>query len=366
MKEYVEKLAVLVPFLTLCSFAFHGSEVRVARGAPGRVMTTGDMTAPRFDHTATLLPNGKVLIAAGMERNGAPYKTAALFDPRSGRFTSVGETKFNHGWGSIAALLNNGKVLLAGGSNTPSVPIAGAELYDPMSNTFSLTGSLIIPRAGAIAVSLQNGNVLVVGGEEGSNPLSSTAELYNPSTGAFAATSRMHTKDVTTAVVLKSGKVLVIGASNAELYDPSTGLFAAAGHLKTPRGKFAAALLPDGKVLVAGGQIHGPWGERVSSTEIYDPATSTFSSGPDMAYRRFKLKKSVVTLTDGRVLIGGGADQPEVYNPTTGSFVVPSGSTLDGFLFSTATLLADGEVLLAGGYSKPGGTGVNHAWIYQP
>jgi hypothetical protein len=78
------------------------------------------------------------------------------------------------------------------------------------------------------------------------------------------------------------------------------------------------------------------------------------------------LFKAVVSLKDGRVLIAGGAEQPEVYDSTSGAFAPVGGATLDGSLFSTATLLADGRVLLAGGYAKPGGTGVNHAWLYQP
>jgi hypothetical protein len=74
----------------------------------------------------------------------------------------------------------------------------------------------------------------------------------------------------------------------------------------------------------------------------------------------------VVSLRDGRVLIAGGAERPEVYDPKSRAFIPVGGATLDGFCFSTATPLNDGRVLLAGGYAKPGGAGVNHAWLYQP
>jgi hypothetical protein len=76
--------------------------------------------------------------------------------------------------------------------------------------------------------------------------------------------------------------------------------------------------------------------------------------------------KSVVPLKNGRILVGGGADQPEVYDRRSGGFLPVRGAKLDGFCFSTATVLNDGRVLLAGGYAKPGGAGVNHPWLYWP
>ena len=84
---------------------------------------------------------------------------------------------------------------------------------------------------------------------------------------------------------------------------------------------------------------------------------------PELNEQRFKLSKAVVSLRDGRVLIADGAERPEVYDPQSRAFIPVGGATLDGFCFSTATLLNDGRVLLAGGYSKPGGAGVNHAWL---
>ena len=116
--------------------------------------------------------------------------------------------------------------------------------------------------------------------------------------------------------------------------------------------------------LIAGGQAGGPWRARVTSTQIYDPGTSRFYPGPELNEQRFKLSKAVVSLRDGRVLIADGAERPEVYDPQSRAFIPVGGATLDGFCFSTATLLNDGRVLLAGGYSKPGGAGVNHAWLY--
>jgi len=165
---------------------------------------------------------------------------------------------------------------------------------------------------------------------------------------------------------MKTGQVLVIGTSGCEIYNPSANRFVPTGGMIVARAKFGAALLANGKVLVAGGQVGGAYGSRVASTEIYDPASGTFAPGPDLNYKRFKLARTVLRLRDGRILVGGGDEQPEVYVVVSRRFVVVDGHKLDGFLFSTATLLKDGRVLLAGGYSVPGGPGVNHAWLYQP
>jgi hypothetical protein len=85
-----------------------------------------------------------------------------------------------------------------------------------------------------------------------------------------------------------------------------------------------------------------------------------------MNFSRFKLKKAVVPLGDGRILIAGGAEQPEIYDATSNSFHPAAGSRLDSYYFSTATRLSNGEVLIVGGYARPGGPAVNHAWLYQP
>lgn len=343
--------------------------VRATSRAAGSIATTGHMTAARFDHAAVLLRTGRVLIVGGIERNGVMQPSAELFDPATGRFTMTGTPLAHHGWGVTATLLGDGKVLVAGGSTgcDSSCYTASAELYDPARGTFAATGKLTVPRAEARAVLLRTGEVLLVGGTAvtESNPVL-TAELYNPSTGTFIMIGATHLSDATQIVLLNDGRVLVAGSSGADLYDPSTRHFTITGAMTVPRSKFGGALLPDGRVLMAGGQAGGPFGTRVTSTQIYDPKAGRFSPGPELNENRFKLSKAVVSLRDGRVLIAGGADQPEVYDPNSGAFVPVGGVRLDGFCFSTATLLNDGRVLLAGGYAKPGGAGVDHAWLYQP
>ncbi|MFC5865318.1 Kelch repeat-containing protein [Acidicapsa dinghuensis] len=343
--------------------------VRASNRSSGSIVATGPMIAARFDHAAVLLQTGRVLVVGGIERNGVMEPSAELFDPVTGRFSLTGKPSEQHGWGVTATRLRNGKVLVAGGSTGCESPCytALAELYDPASGTFTPTGKMTVPRAEARAALLRTGDVLLIGGTPITehNPVL-TAELYHPSTGTFESTGATHLSDATQIVLLSDGRVLVAGSSGSDLYDPSAKHFTATGTMTALRSKFGGALLPDGRVLFAGGQAGGPFGTRVTSTQIYDPRTGRFSPGPELNENRFKLSKAVVSLKDGRVLIAGGAEQPEVYDPASRAFIPVGGSLLDGFCFSTATLLNDGRVLLAGGYAKPGGSGVNHAWLYQP
>jgi Galactose oxidase, central domain/Kelch motif len=381
MKSRFGELALfLLAVFAVGSITMPASRRTAVASTAGRVVATGDTTAPRFSHTATLLPNGKVLIAGGMERNGVFLATAELYDPATGRFAPAGRMGATRGFGSTATLLPNGKVLITGGRGNSSCN-ASAELYDSATSTFTPTGSLTTPRCSAAAALLQTGSVLIIGGDQSpdADPQVS-AELYDPSTGAFTATGSMRTpRDYYAAVLMKDGKVLVVGGSSAgqrpntkveasaEVYNPSTGRFAPTGGMRTPRVKFGAALLPDGRVLIVGGQMGGPWAARLATTEIYDPATGTFIPGPNMGFKRFKIPAAVVPLRNRRILLAGGADQPEVYDPVSSSLLPTAGSKLDSFYFSTATVLSNGEVLIVGGYGPhPGGGAVNHAWLYQP
>lgn len=353
----------------LLSLCWEGPRTRATSRTAGTIVATGPMAAARFDHAAVLLDSGRVLIVGGIERNGVMQPSAELFDPVTGRFTLTGKPLVQHGWGVTATRLRDGKVLVAGGSTGCDSPCytSSAELYDPATGTFTLTGKMTVPRAEARAVLLRTGEVLLVGGTPvtESNP-ALTPELYHPSNGTFSSLGETHLSDATQITLLNDGRALVVGGSGSDLYDPSTQHFVTTGAMTVPRNKFGGALLPDGRVLIAGGQAGGAWGTRVTSTQIYDPRTGKFLPGPDLNENRFKLSKAVVSLKDGRVLIAGGAERPEVYDPKSETFVPVGGATLDGFLFSTATLLSDGRVLLAGGYAKPGGAGVNHAWLYQP
>ncbi len=362
-----------------CAFVLLAVTTRIP-AMPGQLVPTGNTTVARFSHTATLLRNGKVLVAGGMTRNGVWLDSAELYDPANGRFTPTGTLHAQRA-GATATLLANGKVLIAGGADGSGKSLASAELYDPDSGSFSLTGNMIAPRAHAIAVLLRTGRVLIAGGSaSGDDDQLTSAELYDPAMGLFAPTGGMHgRRSAFTAVTLKDGRVLVAGGlsggqypyhtieATAEIYDASTGRFTQTGSMEVARYKQGAALLPDGRVLIAGGS--NEIGRQITyfSTEIFDPRTGKFSPGPRMRYPRFKLLSGVVVLNDGRILLAGGAERPEVYDPAHQSFTAINGELLDGFLFSTATLLRDGRVLLVDGYGHhPTDGAVNQALLWQP
>ena len=151
--------------------------------------STGSLSTARWFHTATLLPNGKVLVAGGLNDGTGPLSSAELYDPAKGSWGttgSLGTARREH----TATLLPNGKVLVVGGYNGEF--LSSAELYDAATGSWSSTGSLGTPRWFHTATLLPNGKVLVVGGGNSSGPLSS-AELYDPATGSWSNTGSLGT-----------------------------------------------------------------------------------------------------------------------------------------------------------------------------
>jgi uncharacterized delta-60 repeat protein len=323
----------------------------------GTFSATGSLGAARYGHTATLLPNGKVLIAGGSP-NGT---SAELYDPASGTFSATGSLTTARSF-PTATLLPNGKVLLAGGYTS------SAELYDPASGTFSATGSMSSARAWHTATLLPNGKVLVAGGAGGGLYLSS-AELYNPASGTFSATGSLATgRWIHTATLLPNGNVLIVGGYNgtspyylnsAELYSPASGTFSATGSLADARDYHSAMLLPNGKVLIVGG---GNNTTHLNSAELYDPAGGTFTATGSLATGRAFATATV--LPGGRVLIAGGVgnggilSSAEMYDSASGAFTA-TGSLATARRYHTATLLPNGKVLIAGGFTTS-------AEIYDP
>jgi WD40 repeat protein len=332
------------------------------------------MSVARAAHSATLLPDGKVLIAGGCTLDscemGDDGATAELYDPAKGEFIPTGRMtteRVSH----IATLLPNGKVLIAGGFDRNNV-LASAELYDPDSGTFSATGSMSAGRSGYSATLLPDGKVLIAGGFDGSGRLSG-AELYDPETGTFSATGDMGgRRGEHSAALLPDGRVLVAGGSggrdevlaSAEVYDPNTGTFRRVSDMTVARRKHAMISLRDGRVLVVGGSDARDGFGQYNSAELFDHRAGDFSATASMAAKRFKLEGALALLSTGEVLVGGGDEQVEVYDPATGVFRTVEGRVGGDLAFATTTALPDGRALIAGGYSpriKP----TAGAWIYD-
>ena len=330
------------------------------------------MNVARAVHTATLLPDGRVLIAGGFRAEGTSEVAIAsteIFDPDTNTFTLAGnmnEPRVGH----ISVLLPDGKVLLAGGWNETSRS-STAELYDPQTGTFEFTGTMMVPRQGMTGALLKNGQVLIAGGDSAHNTSQVTAELYDPATKTFIPTGNLNDGRMGhTATLLADGKVLLVGGTagndtilaSAEIYDPDTGEFTRTSNANTIRYKHTAVLLQDGNVLVLGGANEKDWAGKYDSAEIYDASTGIFTRIANMNRERFKFTDAAVRLKDGNVLIAGGNRQIEIFDSQSQTFIL--GDTLDSdYFYSVLTPLDNGQVLITGGYDaniQPS----NKAWLH--
>jgi hypothetical protein len=346
----------------------------------GTFTAAGNMTAPRFSHTATLLPNGKVLIAGGNTACiiGSPCLRPdhpELYDPATGTFTATGSMSTAFRDEANAVLLPDGKVLIAG---------SGVEVYDPSTGEFHTAGIPATLTAVYSTALLNDGRVLLIG--------SGGAELYDPVSGSFSPVANWpgqdyrpldaNTSSFWYPVVLADGKVLLApydSGSGCEIYDPATGTFNLTGTLGYFLGVPHRTLLQNGAALFTGGSDGLG---NVNRAKLYDPAAGVFASSGSMSTpREFH---STTLLPDGTVLVAGGAGQSgctqpplagaEIYDPATSGFST-TGSLASARIAHTATLLNNGQVLITGGMaftsgcqSKVGSSinGMSSAELYTP
>ncbi len=336
-------------------------------------VTNAPMNVARRGHTATLLLDGTVLVAGGQDTSLNPLGSAELYDPATGAWTPTGSLTNITGYPTnspsnmrslhTATLLANGKVLVAGGFGSLGI-LASAQLYDPASGIWKETGFMHVGRFQHTATLLANGGVLVAGGQDISQNSTASAEVYDPVSETWTEVGPMNsTRWQHTAQLLLDGRVLIAAGavyiysvsfdllSSAELFDPSTGTFINTGALHFGRREHATTLLPNGKALVTGG-FDQP--NSIASTELYDPATGLWSDSGDLAISRDTPQATL--LGNGEVLVTGGRQSgntfltnSEIYNPALGAWTNGPGMSNPRW-GHTSTLLSDGRVLVAGGF----------------
>lgn len=276
-----------------------------------RFIDIASVAAPRKSHSATRLRDGNVLIAGGFGPDNVYLNTAELYDPATRTLTAL-RPMTTARTGHESVLLDDGRVLVVGGTGTGWTFLASAEIYDPSTRTFTATASMSEPRESHVMVKLPDGRVLVAGGHRGRRSdivISRTAEIFDPATGRFTPTGEMGTRrHKHDAVALPDGRVLVLGGADerddrgaytsTEVFDPAQGRFRAGSPMQLARYKLRGASIPlgDGTLLLAGGAV---------LAEVFDPATgrSAIVAGDVRMAGQFA---AAALLPNGRVLITGG------------------------------------------------------------
>jgi len=385
--------------LGVASLGAVGAPATAASFLPAAALTTG-----RYYHTATTLPDGKVLVAGGNRPSGQGFvflSAAELYDPATDTWTSAGTLAPALAY-HAATLLPSGKVLLIGGCEPTEA--APPQVYDPATNAWSYAGTTVpLPRLFPTATLLADGRVLVVGGRYGSGgPSLKSAALFDPAMNTWSPVPDMSRERIAhTATLLPSGKVLVTGGldaqsaqnariATAELYDPVTNTWSSAGTLAHARDSHSATLLSDQTVLVAGGtgpiqRSFGTVTGYLSSAEIYAPDSNTWTStSASDCEEQFedetppapgclanpRTGHTATLLGDGTVLAAGGINldrdgSAEIYHAGSRTWS-GAGAMSTPRELHTATLLKDGRALIVGGWNMYGVGTLASAEIYVP
>ena len=365
MNRSIRFLAMLLACITLLSL--------LTLAQSGTWAFTGPVVAAGSNASSTLLKDGRVLFAGGnLGGIGVASKSAQLYSPSPNSWSAAANMKAARNWPS-ATLLADGRVLIVGGSNgklsgNNLVILKTAEIFDPASGTFNLSGAKMkSARASQSSTLLPNGKVLIAGGMNVYVPrirwgtCTNTAELYDPATDTFSPAGTMSVPRCGhTATLLPNGKVLVLSGATAELYDSTTNSWSATGSPASSRSGSGVAVLPNGKVLAAGPD---------ASAELYDPVSGSWSAtgSPSNTYANGASNPAVL-LASGLLLMVGGQSAGgttglcELYNPFSGTWSA-TGSLNSTRLSFTVNGLSDGRVLATDGNL---GYQVMSAEIYTP
>ncbi len=299
---------------------------------PGPTMST-----ERSMHTATLLNDGRWLLAGGVNVTNDPQASCEAYDPVADAFTTVAAMSFPR-MGHTATLLGNGNVLVTGGIQAmPTTPtqlepihqtIATTEIYDPVANTWTPGPNLTTPRAAHVAIVRPDGKVLLAGGISWDTiiilgwlpAVRRSCDLYDPVANTIVAGPQMAVhRSLIDAVPIGNDRWLMAGGINtvtlaspgtptatAEIYDALANTWTTVGNMATARGNQRTWSLGNGQFLLAGGangSILSPVPQ--ATTEVFSTVTNQFTAGPVMNFPR--AGASAYPTPQGQVMLFGGA-----------------------------------------------------------
>lgn len=345
----------------------------------GRVAPAGAMSAARTQHSATLLPDGRVLVAGGRSQDATvALATTELYEPKSGTW-KAGPPMLTARAGHTATLLLDGRVLVMGGSAPAAAEdgsnrfqaLASAELFDPKKNVWSRTGDLATARNGHTATRLLDGSVLVIGGARPTHQHLASVERFDPATGQFSERRPLSQgRWLHEAVVLGDGSVVVLGGrsnqtdggvpvakpgvaiATVERFDVTTGVWHQVPDMTEPRQRTAVVGFGR-RVAVFGGQTGSM---STNYVEWWEAGADGWTQAPTHLTVPIA-GHSATLLPSGDVLLAGGEPPNAVDTARIQRWAHESGGwCLAGQLKTarkshSATLLGDGSVLFAGGTS---------------
>ena len=333
-------------------------------------------------HAAVAAADGSVLLIGGSRGEGTISDAIERLDPATGQIRRIGTLPPGGRAMATATRMANGQILLAGGVSS-STDWRRADFVDERTGAVTPAGALSVVRVEHAAVRLADGRVLVTGGhsagEQARLGVSDSAEIWEPATGSFRRLPRpmMIPRAGHSATLLPDGRVLIAGGYSsvagyvfAEIFDPRDESFSALPEVQPMRALHAALATDDGRVLLIGGETAFAGEEEptpMASVLRFDPATGRFTRLPSLRMPRTMVR--AVLLPDGRALLFGGqhglegyTESAELYDPAQGGQPI---AALDGErALHTVTRLASGRVAVIGGERKDGSWAQN-VLIYE-
>jgi hypothetical protein len=360
--------------VAIAAFAWMAMALASPTGASIRQAAV--MSAPRAAHTATTLADGSVLIVGGFAGEEHRLSGIELYEPRQNRFVTIGKempSRQSH----TASVLPGGRVLIAGGYGANTGCLDTTEIFDLATRSLQPAARLSEPRCEHTAIALSDGRIALIGGRSEDWTVLDTIEIFDPQQGSFEIAGRMSVpRTSNVSILLPDGRIFVAGGStgrgatlrihaSSEIFDPHSGRSIPTAPMSVPRFKHDGVALADGRVLITGGSSEDGVRPMLASAEIYEPSRDAFVPAVRMNEPRYKHRGSSLLLDSGKVLISGGARQPELYDPRADAFTLVNGVALLQGRFSAVAMLNDRRVLIAGGYHRPDSPSPD-VWLYEP